>query len=777
MNLRHPFQRCGSGNRRSRKLSRSSRRVGIVRLGIEPLEGRSLLSALTLTPSRFVDNDFGYVAGQMPKTLRDCIIDANANPGSTVRLGAGTYTLSLWNTANGKPVSATNPSTGHEDASETGDLNLLVNMTIVGAGPGTIIDQTVLDRVFQVVNSGITVTLKNITITGGQAVDDGDNGALPYTTGSEGGGLLDSGGANVTLQGVTFSKNSALGSPGTSARSDGFGACGGGVYSSDGTLNISNCLFICNSAIGGPGAGETTTGGAGGDACGGALFTNDSTLAASNSTFSHNTAQGGAGGAGVGLAPGGWGGHASGGGLEIDGGPATLSSLIVSANTAKGGSGGNNASSRDIAVFPSPAGPGQVEPAWVMLVPPGMGGGTDGGGICVGIGYASGTWTSGPVTIIGGVLSANVAEGGCGGAGTAAGAVGGEGGEAIAGGLGVGGGSATLDGTIFTGNTAMGGSGGVGGSNADGGDGAMGVGGGIGAGTENLTLNGVNLTNNIAQGGRGGAGGSGAMPGSGGPGGGAWAGAVYDGYNLDTRLSMAGGWVSGNSAIGGNGGIGGSGVGATGNNGNSGGAGGTGGMGAGGGFYLLMLSSGTVSPTLCTRNTAQGGAGGNGGNGAAGGNGVNGGNGGAAGGGGPATGGGLCVTIASTDVAFLSSLTSNVARGGNAGDGGLGGTLSFPTSPSGIGHAGAGGNGGDAQGGGAYVDSRSTLTLDNALLAGNTAVGGLLGNGTPLGTNGAASGDSVYVEAGGTLEAASGGMPSKAGSAHIPGIPRHSVGP
>ena len=104
--------------------------MGHVRLGIEPLEDRCLLSAMTLTPTTFADNDFGYVAGQTPKTLRDCIIDANANPGSTVQLKAGTYTLTLWNTANGQPVSTTNPSTGHETASATGDLNILANMTI-----------------------------------------------------------------------------------------------------------------------------------------------------------------------------------------------------------------------------------------------------------------------------------------------------------------------------------------------------------------------------------------------------------------------------------------------------------------------------------------------------------------------------------------------------------------------------------------------------------------------------------------------------------------------
>ena len=69
MNLRRPWQRRRPEHRPLKKLSRPSRRLGIVRLGVEPLEDRSLLSALTLTPTTFADNDFGYVAGHTPKTL------------------------------------------------------------------------------------------------------------------------------------------------------------------------------------------------------------------------------------------------------------------------------------------------------------------------------------------------------------------------------------------------------------------------------------------------------------------------------------------------------------------------------------------------------------------------------------------------------------------------------------------------------------------------------------------------------------------------------------
>ena len=188
-----------------------------------------------------------------------------------------------------------------------------------------------MDRVFQVVNSGITATLKNMTITGGQAVG-GNFGYVPAAC--EGGGLLNSGGANVTLQGVTFSKDAAIGAR-IAQRAE---RSGGAVYSNGGALNVNNCTFSHDSAIGGAGLDGTCGYGYGGFAFGAALSTSQSVLAVSNSTFSFNTAQGGA------VAPGcygGAGGGAYGGGMEIFGGTAKLSALIVSANSAIGGSGGS----------------------------------------------------------------------------------------------------------------------------------------------------------------------------------------------------------------------------------------------------------------------------------------------------------------------------------------------------------------------------------------------------------------------------------------------------
>ena len=50
------------------------------------------------------------------------------------------------------------------------------------SGPNaTIIDQTQLDRVFQILPN-VAVTFENLEITGGTAVDDGTAGAMPFST-------------------------------------------------------------------------------------------------------------------------------------------------------------------------------------------------------------------------------------------------------------------------------------------------------------------------------------------------------------------------------------------------------------------------------------------------------------------------------------------------------------------------------------------------------------------------------------------------------------------
>ncbi|MCR9093857.1 MAG: SMP-30/gluconolactonase/LRE family protein [bacterium] len=98
-------------------------------------------------------------------TLRAALQEANALAGSTeIVLGAGTHTLSI-------------PG-DDEDASATGDLDVLDDVAIRGAGPGTtIIDAASIDRVVHNPSNPIsqpTLRLEGVTLTGGQA-DDGND--------------------------------------------------------------------------------------------------------------------------------------------------------------------------------------------------------------------------------------------------------------------------------------------------------------------------------------------------------------------------------------------------------------------------------------------------------------------------------------------------------------------------------------------------------------------------------------------------------------------------
>jgi CSLREA domain-containing protein len=87
-------------------------------------------------------------------SLRAAIQQANATAGAdVVTVPAGTYVLGIVGTG--------------EDAAATGDLDIIDEATVTGAGPGlTIVDAGGLDRVFDI---GADVTLSGFTIQGGDA--------------------------------------------------------------------------------------------------------------------------------------------------------------------------------------------------------------------------------------------------------------------------------------------------------------------------------------------------------------------------------------------------------------------------------------------------------------------------------------------------------------------------------------------------------------------------------------------------------------------------------
>ncbi len=151
------------------------------------------------------------VTGVAPCSLREAVVFANKNPGTTIALASGTYTLSL------PPVTT--------DSADSGDLNLTANVTITGGSGATVIDgggMVPRDRVFHV-HGGIAATLSGLTITNGQSTSD-----------LGGGGILNQG--NLTLTNVTISGNSASIAPG-----------GGGIYNS-GTMVVTNSTISGNAA-------------------------------------------------------------------------------------------------------------------------------------------------------------------------------------------------------------------------------------------------------------------------------------------------------------------------------------------------------------------------------------------------------------------------------------------------------------------------------------------------------------------------------------------------
>jgi predicted outer membrane repeat protein len=218
-------------------------------------------------------------------SLRQAIINANANPGTdTITFaGSGTYLLTIAGTG--------------ENAAATGDLDITDNVIIIGNGVGnTIIDGGGIDRVFHLLGTN-TATISGITIQGGNAND--------------GGGTFVDGSSILNLTDAIVQNN-------TSDR-------GGGLHV-HGTANVNRVLFFNNSstveggaihfhgADGGSLTNITVTGNTSG-IDGGGLWT-DTSMTITNSTFTLNHA------------------NDDGGGIVADAGTTTISNTIVSDNTA-----------------------------------------------------------------------------------------------------------------------------------------------------------------------------------------------------------------------------------------------------------------------------------------------------------------------------------------------------------------------------------------------------------------------------------------------------------
>ena len=142
-----------------------------MRLRAFTILGLAILIALTAFPGQvhaatFIVNktaDTNDGACDADCSLREAIIAANALAGvDTITVPAGTYILTIAGTG--------------DDASETGDLDIADDLTIIGAGPSiTIIDGGGLERVIEIL-PGSLVNISGVTIQNGN--DSGMGGGI-----------------------------------------------------------------------------------------------------------------------------------------------------------------------------------------------------------------------------------------------------------------------------------------------------------------------------------------------------------------------------------------------------------------------------------------------------------------------------------------------------------------------------------------------------------------------------------------------------------------------
>ena len=168
-------------------------------------------------------------------SLREAVLSANNDPLALVPLGecpngAGIDEITFDAALNGTPIELSIAGAG-EDAVLTGDLDITSAISFTGNGvENTIIDGNSIDRVFHIIGGSTTVSMAQMTITGGLLNDD------------EGAGI--SNGGDLLLDTVTVHTNVVTGT--TSA------AIGGGVFNSD-TLDVIRTTIDNNSAERGSG--------------------------------------------------------------------------------------------------------------------------------------------------------------------------------------------------------------------------------------------------------------------------------------------------------------------------------------------------------------------------------------------------------------------------------------------------------------------------------------------------------------------------------------------
>jgi predicted outer membrane repeat protein len=239
---------------RSVRSRSAARRFRPRHFDFSPLEDRTLLAAFVVnSPLDSVDATPGDGLASDASgntTLRSAIQEANALAGAdTITLGAGTFTLSIAGNEFGTFAAA-------------GDLDVNSVIVIEGAGAGvTILNAAQIDRLFEVFPNA-TLTLQNLTVTGGSATTGGainTGGTLSIQScefvGNQSqtfGGAIAQLSSNVVpslaISNSVFKSNSVIG-PGLTAA-----PMGGAIYLGYGTASLAQVTFEDNSSAGDGGA-------------------------------------------------------------------------------------------------------------------------------------------------------------------------------------------------------------------------------------------------------------------------------------------------------------------------------------------------------------------------------------------------------------------------------------------------------------------------------------------------------------------------------------------
>jgi hypothetical protein len=289
-------------------------------------------------------------------------------------------------------------------------------------------------RPFITVGSGVTLTLRNITIKGltaGDGPDTANNNAPLITV---------NGGTFIMGEGVVISANTAVGGS-KSGNGGGGGSAWAGVYVASGAFIMEGGEVSGNTGAGGNGG---YYGGRGGTGIGGVYVANGA-FTMKGGAVSGNTGRGGTnpnndgGWIGVGI-----------GGVYMGGGTFTLEGGAISGNI---GNGGNGSSTGDGGIGGVYMGGGTF-----TMKGGAVSGNTGSGGICPGktsgpgVGIGGVYMGGGTFTLEGGAISGNIGKGGTGTNAKNEGS----------GGVHVGGGSFTMEGGEVIGNTGSGGTNGAG---------------------------------------------------------------------------------------------------------------------------------------------------------------------------------------------------------------------------------------------------------------------------------------------------------------------------